>query len=124
MTVPVPANDKRPFRDLFRDELATPAVEKQYDEKYEEVLTDFRSQGDQLYQEPANEPNLAGAQTGAAGVTAVCATQPGMCLSDLHGSNDGPDFLINNMAAMKQQGIETLFIEHFWQEQQDLIDEF
>jgi ankyrin repeat protein len=124
MTVPNANNDTRPFQDLFRDELATPEVKKQYDDKFDEVTADFRAQGAQAYQDPASEPNLTGAQSGAACGAAICPTQPGMCLSDLHGNADSKDFLVNNMAALKQNGVDTLFIEHFWQEQQGLLDEY
>jgi ankyrin repeat protein len=124
MTVPDPNNDTRPFQDLFRDELATPKVKQQYDDKYGEVLDDFRAQGPQVYQDPPNEPDLTGAQNGTDCVNAICNTQPGMCLSDLHGNADSKNFLADNMAALKQNGVNTLFIEHFWQEQQGLLDEY
>jgi ankyrin repeat protein len=126
MTVPDPNADKRHFQDLFRDELATPEVKKKYEDTLKTAVDDFRSQGDQAYQEPDSEPDLSAAQTGGDCIEAIFTddNQPGMCLGDLHGNSDSKDFLVNNMPQLKQAGVDTLFIEHFWQEHQQLLDDY
>lgn len=114
--------DPRPFQDIFRDVLATPTVRQRYTDKEDEVLDDLRGQP---YAEPA-QPLATGPQGATAKAAAVAAmqAQPGMCLDDNHAQGATKDLLIDGMDDLAAQGVTTLFVEHFWQEQQALLDQY
>ena len=119
-----PSQAKPYFQDIFRDELGSEDVKKSFEEKYTEVLDDYRKQGTKAFTDPSGVPDLTGAKDGKDCVDKVFDSQPGMCLNDNHGETGGKDFLTDNMASMKQKGVDTLFIEHFWEEHQPLLDEY
>ena len=113
--------DKRPYQDIFRDQLAVPAVKDAYDRQHKQSLDTLRQSA---YTEPAApiDPD----PTAEAGDVAAAAlgTAQGICLDDDHGKGDSKDFLLEDIADLKAAGVTTLFIEHFWQEYPDMLDDY
>jgi hypothetical protein len=120
---PTDTDKERTYQDIFRSDLATPQTKKDYAALKGDSLAEFRNQP---YQEPPakliNDMNSATTPDDA--INTVMASQNGMCLDDDHAKPEGKEALTKNMAALKKAGVSTLYIEHFWQEQQHLLDDF
>jgi len=112
--------DKRPYQDIFRDVLATPAAKKKYKDKENEVLEELR---ETPYRD-APDPNLDATAAPKDALAGTMATQPGMCLDDNHEDLNSKEMLIASMGDLAAQNVKTLFIEHFWQEYQPMLDEY
>ena len=113
------------FQDLFRNELATPATAQGYAGLFDDVTAAYRDQGAAAYKDAPPMPNDPAAAPNAGGsAAAALAGQAGLCLDDNHGTADATNFLTDNMAGLKQQGVDTLFIEHLWQEYQPMLDDY
>jgi hypothetical protein len=112
--------DTRPYQDIFRDVLATPAAKKAYADRENEVLDKLRQEN---YRDAAAPPIDQTAAPKDALVGAM-ATQQGLCLGDDHGDANSKEMLIAGLGDLKSQGVNTLFIEHFWQEHQTMLDAY
>lgn len=113
------------LQDIFRDNLTSQAFLDDYDKLFEETTRDNRDKGAAAYKDPkGGDVDLSGANTAADTIDATFAGQDGICLDDNHSKPDSKDFLIDNMADLKAKKVDTLFIEHFWQEHQTMLDDF
>lgn len=116
------ADENAKYQDIFMERLATPEVKAAYKDQKAKLYQDYRDPN--AYKEPSSDVDVSKSKTPTDALNTIFATQAGMCLNDNHAQVDGKKFLIDNMGALKKAKVDTLFIEHFWQEQQDLLDEY
>lgn len=113
--------DPRPMQDIFRDVLATPQRRQAYQDKENAVLDTLRGKDPQT---PANPPVVDSDGDPKDALAGAMDNQPGLCLDDNHADPESKEMLIDGLEDLAAKGVTTLFIEHFWQEQQDLLDAY
>lgn len=57
-------------------------------------------------------------------VAALLEEEQGLAFGEIHGSYAFPDFMARNMKMFSEQGVKTLYLEHFFTQQQELIDQW
>lgn len=113
------------LQDIFRENLTSAEFRDEYDDQFGEATKAQRDKGAAAYKAPGGgDVDLSGAKTASDTVDATFDGQDGICLDDNHSQPDSKDFLIDNMADLKAKNVDTLFIEHFWQEHQPMLDAY
>lgn len=122
---PDPQNDNRKYQDIFRENLATPEVRQRYDALLDRATNEYRAEGAAAYKEPEEPLHFTpGQQTPDNLHAAFANANQGICLDDDHGNAVSPNFLAAQMSVLKAEGVTTLFVEHFWQEQQEMLNAY